>query len=240
MANPSRIPRTLGTPARTAARRRASPRRYACGHDTRRRILETAITLFAQRGFQGASTRAIAQRARVSLPALQYYFGGKHGLHQACIEYITADVRGRLGPPAERARAALDAGALGREQLLQLLRSVIEPLIEALATDRPESWALFFARAQNEQSEAFEAIQQLISGRLLQLLTELIARLLGQTHAGPEAQIRAVAIIGQATLVRRSRLLMLSTIGWPDFDAERLTVLKSVLWRSIEASLGGA
>ena len=219
--------------------RRAPRRSYACGEDTRRRILETAIVLFAQLGYQGASTRAIAHRARVSLPALQYYFGGKQGLHQACIEYITDDVRVRLGPPAEQARAALRAGGLSRAQLLALLRSLLEPLIEALATDRPESWALFFARAQSEHNEAFAAIQEHIGGRLLGLLTEIIGRLLGQRQPGPEAQIRAVAIIGQATLVRRSRALMLKSLGWPDFAGERLPTLKSVLWRSIEASLGG-
>ena len=39
------------------------------GEDTRRRILETALELFATDGFEGASTRTLAERAGVNLPA---------------------------------------------------------------------------------------------------------------------------------------------------------------------------
>ncbi len=231
--------RARGAPTAQTARRRAARSSYACGEDTRRRILETAITLFAQLGFQGASTRAIAHRARVSLPALQYYFGGKDGLHRACIEYVTEDVRARLEPQIEQTRAQLQAGSLARADLLALLRCLLEPLLEELATDRPESWALFFARAQTEHNEAFSAMHQRIGGRLITLITEIVTRLLGPGQSAVEAQIRAAAILGQATLVRRSRPLLLKTLGWPDFAGQRLSELKGVLWRSIEASLGG-
>lgn len=233
----------MPTPDRTASRtnrhRAGAARRperggYARGEDTHRRILEAAIELFGQHGFQGASTRAIAQRARVSLPALQYYFGGKQGLHEACVDYVTQDVRIRLGPAADRARRVLDGGELTRSQLLELLRSVFEPFLEGLATDRPESWALFFARTQ---SEATGAIFERIGGRLVTLIAEIVGRLTGSS-GGPEPSIRAIAIIGQAVLMRRARPVILKALGWPDFAGERLGTLKSVLWRSIEASLG--
>lgn len=239
---PVHVSTTRTIPIRKLRRTIVRARRggYACGEDTRRRILESAIALFGQLGFQGASTRAIAHRARVSLPALQYYFGGKPGLHRACVEYITEDVRTRLEPAAERAREALRAGPLARAQLLELLKSLIEPFLEGLATDRPESWALFFARAQSEQGEAFDAIFERIGGRLVALMTEIIGRLLGPERAGAEAAIRAVTIVGQVVLVRRARPVILRALGWPDFEGERLALLKSVLWRSIAASLGGA
>jgi AcrR family transcriptional regulator len=233
-----RIHRTAAESPQPPARR-ARTRRYACGDDTRRRILEVAIELFAHLGYAGASTRAIAHRARVSLPALQYYFGGKPGLYRACIEYITEDVRARLEPPAEQAQRALGAEPLTRQQLLHLLRGLIEPLLEGLASERPESWALFFARAQSEQNEALEGIHERIGGRLVTLLTEIVGRLLGEAAAPPEPRVRAVAIVAQIMLVGRARPLMLRSLGWPNFAGERLATLKSVLWRSIEASLGG-
>ena len=233
-----RIGRTPAESPRPPARR-ARTRRYACGDDTRRRILETAIELFAHLGYPGASTRAIAHRARVSLPALQYYFGGKPGLHRACIEYITEDIRARLEPPAEQAQRALSAGRLTRKQLLQLLRGLIEPLLEGLASERPGSWALFFARAQSEQNEALDAMHERIGGRLVTLLTEIIGRLLGEAAPPPEPRVRAVAIVAQIMLVGRARPMVLRSLDWPDFAGERLATLQNVLWRSIEASLGG-
>jgi AcrR family transcriptional regulator len=230
--------------ARASAPATASPRRrtgagYARGEHTRRRLLEAGIELFAELGYERASTRAIARRAGVSLPALQYYFGGKEGLHRACAQYITEDVRSRLRPATERVRLALGAGELARGELLQLLRALVEPFLEGLATERPESWALFFARAQGEQGVAFDAIFQQIGGGLLSPVTQIVGRILARPPASPEVAIRAAVIVGQLTLVRRARPIMLRALGWPDFGGERLQTLKDVVWQGIAASLGG-
>ncbi|MDE2263962.1 MAG: CerR family C-terminal domain-containing protein [Gammaproteobacteria bacterium] len=210
---------------------------YARGEHTRQRLLEAGIELFAELGYERASTRAIARRAGVSLPALQYYFGGKEGLHRACAQYITEDVRSRLDPAAERVRLTLGRHDLTRAELLELLRAVVEPFLEGLATERPESWALFFARAQGEHSAAFEAIFQQIGGRLLATVMEIVSRILGRSAAAPEVAIRAVVIVGQLTLVRRARPIMLRTLGWPDFAGERLRTLKEIIWQGIASSL---
>ncbi|HVS77786.1 MAG TPA: CerR family C-terminal domain-containing protein [Steroidobacteraceae bacterium] len=237
-STPSRKPRAAPPRAQGNARRRhRAGGGYARGEHTRRRLLEAGIELFAELGYERASTRAIARRARVSLPALQYYFGGKEGLHRACAEYITEDVRARLGPATERVRLALGRHDLTRAELLELLRAVVEPFLEGLATERPESWALFFARAQGEHGVAFDAIFQQIGGRLLTLASEIVSRILGLPAAHPEVAIRAVVIVGQLALVRRARPIMLRALGWPDFDGERLRTLKEVLWRGIASSL---
>jgi len=211
---------------------------YARGEHTRQRVLEAGIELFAELGYERASTRAIARRARVSLPALQYYFSGKQGLYQACAEYITEDVRSRLGPAAESVRLALVRQDLTRAELLELLRAVVEPFLEGLATERPESWALFFARAQGEHSAAYEAIFQQIGGRLLAIVTEIIGRILGLPAASPDVAIRAVVVLGQIALVRRARPIILRALGWSDFEGARLQTLKAVIWQGIASSLG--
>lgn len=221
-------------------RRRSAGGGYARGEHTRQRLLEAGIELFAELGYERASTRAIARRAGVSLPALQYYFGGKEGLHRACAEYIMEDVRSRLGPAAERVRAALARQDLTRAELLELLRAVVEPFLEGLATERPESWVLFFARAQGEHSASFEAVFQQIGGRLLATVTEIISRVLGRPMTNPEVAIRAVVVVGQLTLVRRARPIILRALAWPDFDGERLQTLKEVIWQGIASSLIGS
>lgn len=237
--------RSTGTPRLRAAasgadgtrRRHRAGSGYARGEYTRQRLLEAGIELFAELGYERASTRAIARRAGTSLPALQYYFGGKEGLHRACAQYITEDVRTRLDPAAGRVRQALSRQNLTRAELLELLRAVVEPFLEGLATERPESWALFFARAQGEHSVAFEAIFQQIGGRLLATVMEILSRILGHPAASPEVAIRAVVIVGQIALVRRARPIFLRALGWPDFAGERLQTLRHVLWQGITSSL---
>ena len=237
----TRRARASGSGAGDARRRRhLAGGGYARGEHTRQRLLEAAIELFAELGYERASTRAIARRAGVSLPALQYYFGGKEGLYLACAEYTTEDVRSRLGPAAELVRLELGRPDLTRAELLGLLRAVVEPFLEGLATARPESWALFFTRAQGEHSAAFEAIFQQIGRRLLTTVGEIVSRILGLPVTSPEVAIRSVFIVGQLTLVRRARPIMLQALGWPDFEGERLKTLTEVVWKGITGSLIGS
>ena len=74
----------LRTTASPGPRRRPENGGYARGDEVRNRILLAAIELFGEQGFASASTRAIAARAGVNPPALQYYFHNKARLHQAC------------------------------------------------------------------------------------------------------------------------------------------------------------
>jgi len=53
---------------------------------TRRNVLEAARTLFRERGFEGATARAIAGRAGVSVGTVFVHFGDKQGLLEACLE----------------------------------------------------------------------------------------------------------------------------------------------------------
>jgi len=195
--------------------------------------------MFGNLGYERTATRAIARRAAVSLPALTYYFGGKEGLHRACAEYIVSDVHARLAPATAHVSAALGRSRLSRRELLELLREVIEPFIEGMATERPESWVLFFTRAQSERSAAFDVLFERVAGRIIGLTAEIVARLLRRTPEDPEAMIRALSIIGHTALVRRARPIMLRALGWPDFSGRRLELLKEALWRQIARGLGG-
>ncbi|MBN8284544.1 CerR family C-terminal domain-containing protein [Zoogloea sp.] len=49
----------------------------------RRRLLEAALQLFADKGYQKTSTREIADAAGVNLGSISYYFGDKPGLYRA-------------------------------------------------------------------------------------------------------------------------------------------------------------
>ncbi|RKE36997.1 TetR family transcriptional regulator [Paraburkholderia sp. BL23I1N1] len=92
----------------TAKKLRRSPEGgYARGDETRQRIIEAAIELFGEHGFEGASTRDIAARAGVNAPALQYYFENKEGVYRACAEALADDAWKIFGPAIEHAREAL-------------------------------------------------------------------------------------------------------------------------------------
>lgn len=59
----------------------------------RAKIRDAALTQFAEHGVKGASMRRIAEQAGVSLALVQYHFGNKDGLRQACDEYVIEFIR---------------------------------------------------------------------------------------------------------------------------------------------------
>ena len=54
--------------------------------DTADRIIDTAIPLFAKKGFVAVTIREVADAAQINSSAISYYFKGKEGLYQAVLE----------------------------------------------------------------------------------------------------------------------------------------------------------
>jgi len=69
-------------------------------------IIETAVRLFAEKGFRGTTTRELAAAVGVSEPVLYQHFATKRGLYKAIIEAICAN--DERDEALEKARAAGD------------------------------------------------------------------------------------------------------------------------------------
>ena len=70
--------------------------------DTRLLILDAALTEFAQRGFEAASIRRIAERTRLKHPLVTYHFKSKLILWRAVAEHAFAEIKmawDRQSPP---------------------------------------------------------------------------------------------------------------------------------------------
>ena len=55
--------------------------------ETRQRLLEAAGEVFAERGFREATIRAICDRAKANIAAVNYHFGEKEELYKAVFDY---------------------------------------------------------------------------------------------------------------------------------------------------------
>ena len=53
------------------------------GEESRERLLQAGLRLFAHQGFNKTSTRELAEAANVNVAAISYYFGDKLGLYRA-------------------------------------------------------------------------------------------------------------------------------------------------------------
>jgi AcrR family transcriptional regulator len=75
--------------------------RHKQSEDTWLRILDSAETLFAQAGYDGASTREIARAAGISINTLHYHCGGKKNLYDKVLERALVSVTGLVNKHVE-------------------------------------------------------------------------------------------------------------------------------------------
>ena len=110
---------------------RATPQR-AHSHETRQRLVETALALFRERGFDRTTIRDIAAAAGLSLGAAYYYFPSKEAIVGGYYDYVQAE---------HEARAA--AAYAAASSLRARLRAAFHTKIDILEHDRPLLRALF-------------------------------------------------------------------------------------------------
>ena len=90
---------------------------------TRDRILKAAERLFAERGYDDTSVRAIVAKARVNQAAINYHFAGKEGLYREVLRTAFRALTAHHLAHAEEGKAASREAALGafvRRQLRPL------------------------------------------------------------------------------------------------------------------------
>ena len=91
-------------------------KRRSKGEATRMALLEAALVLFGERGFEGTSTRDIAGLAGCNQGLISFHFGGKEGLYDAARTVIFENLGSIVRPMTRRLEEALaaetDAAAL--------------------------------------------------------------------------------------------------------------------------------
>jgi len=83
--------RTAGSPQRRRAlpkTKAGAPKRGRVGQAQEEAILRAAEAVFAERGFSGATTAAIAKQAGLPKPNVHYYFRTKEALYRAVLRRI--------------------------------------------------------------------------------------------------------------------------------------------------------
>ena len=141
---------------------------------TRERILAAAESLFAQRGFDGASLRQLTAAAGVNLAAVNYHFGSKEKL----VEEV---FRRRLDALNQRRLAELARVATHPDTTLEdVLSAFIRPAIELSHDGNGSLFMRVLARAFAEHDDTLRQFMSENYGHVMRQFTAEFARLLPQ------------------------------------------------------------
>lgn len=173
--------------------------------DTPARILNTARTVFAAKGYEGASIREITGLAGVNLGAVTYHYRSKQALYEAVLRSFIDPLRKRLDEAV-----ATDGPALDR------IERVVRAFIEHFQS-QPEQPAVMLHELARQRPLP-EPVADWVR-TLLQTLGRLIAegQADGSVIPGPPPLL-AVSVVAQPFFLAITRLPMERT---PELGAMR-------------------
>jgi AcrR family transcriptional regulator len=163
---------------------------------TRDRIMKAAERLFAERGYDGTSIRAIVARAHVNQAAINYHFEGKDGLYR---EVLRAAFRGLT---EDQLAHAAEANEMSREEALAaFVRRQLRPL---LARDEASRHIRIFNWETVRPTPVFRRLLSEEAAPFMEVATDLVRRFL------PDADHRtlvvaAIWLLGQCSIFVRNR-----------------------------------
>ena len=171
-----------------AARLRTKPTNAAQKGGARDRVLHAALECFGAFGFEGTSTRAVAERAGLSHPLLLYHFASKEQLWRSTMEAVIDDYRQAL--ELGLSKAAADDVAAG-------LRAFIDNFVRFSART-PQLYRIM----TQESTQGSERIHWLIDTHLRPSFERVVgmittAQATGLVRGGDPARLY-YAIIGLA------------------------------------------
>ena len=189
---------------------------------TRERILKAAERLFAERGYEATSVRAIVAKARVNQAAINYHFAGKDGLYREVLRTAFRALTEHQLAHAEEAKA------MSRDKALaEFVRDQLRPL---LARDEISRHIRIFNWEAVRPTAVFRKLMSEEAAPFMGLALDLVRRFL------PEADqhtlmVAAVWLIGQCSIFVRNREQLANppvSLALDEAAVERLAKLISV------------
>lgn len=202
------------------------------GDATKEKLLSTSIDVFGRYGFDGASTRKLADAAGVNLQAIPYYFGGKEGLYIAAAEHLAAIIGGHVADLRtvilERlARLDAEGVAMSAKEARALLTQMVQRMVGLFVSRQSESWARFIIREQMEPTEAFARVYDNIMGPMISMAGRLVGTILGEDPASESVRLKTLSFVGSILVFRMAHAAVLRQMRWDAVGPAELEILKS-------------
>ncbi len=210
-------PQVAMQPVNMAARKPSPP-----DHLTKQKIIDSALTLYAQKGIDGVPVRELTAHAGVNIAAIHYHFGGTAALAEEVFSELAAQVnRRRTLALADIIEAARQKGR--RAEVADIVAAFVEPYVGPQSATEGQLLAQLILKHRLSPSEMTERV---IKKHFDPMAKAFVAAL----HASvPEVSL---------DLMYRRYMLMVSTVVLSTSDRGSTSRLQRLLGKKASASEG--
>lgn len=162
---------------------------------SKKKIINSAITLFASKGFDSTSTREICKHAGVNLGLIPYYFKNKDGLYINIIESI---VNFGTNLMKEEFESSQNVNSLTQEERIDLFRTLLYKYIDFLYSEQvPSSFVVLMIKEQFTSNTKFSEIYVQKISILYGSLRKILASILNKKETDKFIILEISSLIGQ-------------------------------------------
>lgn len=203
--------------------------------NTKERLIEVALELFAVHGYEGVSTRQIVDKAEVNISAITYYFGGKEGLYKAVIESKIDLFEQRMGSMLDKIANIQNKS---KDEQKAILLNIIRNYMDfAFSPGISQYLVLLLTREMSNPTATFELFYDKVIGRMHKTFTRLVATIFDKPEDDEDMILLTSTLIGQILIFRFGKTVMLRRLDRKEYDPEIMEKIKQTILSQIEMTL---
>jgi AcrR family transcriptional regulator len=192
--------------------------------DSYQRLVEAALLLFAEKGFDGAGVRQIAQSAKTNPAMIAYHFGNKEGLYEAALRWVhTAFSKNIQNMPSAPPPNSPNARNIALSVLSTLVRESFQNCV-------------IFANRNKRYQQLHEAAEKLWSHEMASPRTKLLECLIDQMRMPIDCLIACVNILKPGISRLESDAMIISIYGAYFFFHKHFDIFQKVRGRLYDES----
>ena len=209
------------------------------GDESRARILESAGKLFAERGFNGVSTRELAKAAGVNVSAIAYYFRGKKGLYRAVFDQLIEDTNPFFQPTAAYIRQSVEDANGDPKKLANLTKWLISTLLTGVLSNDRMRWQMgLMLREYHQPTDGFPILLEHRVNPMHDAVAGLVSAATGKAVDESQTLLLTCCLIGQCMAFGAARGLVLARLDWKTFDEWNLPLVIDTVTQVALSMLG--
>ena len=180
---------------------------------TRTSLIDAAIRLFGERGYDAVSTRDIADLAAANIGSIAYHFGGKPGLRLACAQHVIANISAITADTAFlRPLPRIDP-----DEALEMIGRMMKVFCNFwLANPNSQTFVNFILRELLVKGEVSELFYCTWMKPMHKRFCDLFGIATGRDPESHEVKIAVFSFIGQVFHFRVGQPLIMRRLDWDE------------------------
>ncbi len=193
--------------------------------DAKKKLLKCAIKEFAEKGFEGASTREIVKQAGANISAISYYFGSKEGMYTEILNQMADFVNEVMADLLAEYEALLKMpdGKEKTDAATSLLKAFIRKFLHLICSGKHlDNLRAIFIHEYTMQSHWFYGVLDSLSNKYFQIFAELLMIIHEGEMDRESAFLTTFMIFSQIFVFFVRKDAIFTITGWREYQEKNI------------------